>query len=188
MAEVLQLSDAWAPPIDEVDVIARAAAGDGRAFETLYRQHAPRVYGLCLRLTGGAAQAEDCAQEAFIAAWRALPTFAHRSRFSTWLHRIAVNTVLAGRRRRDADARTRDEEPAPEPTRGDGAEASLDFERAIARLPRGARDVFVLAALYGYSHEEVAELLGIAVGTSKAHLHRARQLLAQDMGISLESP
>jgi RNA polymerase sigma-70 factor (ECF subfamily) len=184
MAEVLQLSDAWAPPVDEVDLIARAAAGDGRAFETLYRQHAPRVYGLCLRLTGVAAQAEDCAQDAFIAAWRALPTFAHRSRFSTWLHRIAVRTVLA--RRRGLRVRYELAEPAaglpdvPDPA---SEAAPLDLERAIAALPEGARHVLVLVGIYGFSHAEAAHALGVAEGTCKAQLHRARGLLTAALGL-----
>ncbi|HSD53480.1 MAG TPA: RNA polymerase sigma factor [Burkholderiales bacterium] len=132
-------------------------------------------------MTAHRERAEDCTQEAFIQAWRALPRFEERSGFGTWLHRIAVNAVLAqSRRRREetgVDAPIDDTlegvaDPAAEPPGGD-----LDLEAAIATLPPGARRVLVLAGVYGYSHEEAAAMLGIAVGTCKAQLHRARQLL-----------
>ncbi len=113
-------------------------------------------------------------QETFIQAWRALPRFQSRSRFSTWLHRIAVNTVLARRRSLGSATQTGPLEPiACDQT------PPLDVEAAIAALPQGARDVLVLVGVYGYSHEEAAALLQIAVGTSKAQLHRARQLLTR---------
>ena len=162
----------------------------GVDFEALYREHLGQVYGLCLRLTGQPALAEDCTQECFIAAWRALPAFEGRSRLSTWLHRIAVNTVLAHRRRRPGDALREagslDDAALQMP---DGAEAqgTLDVEAAMDRLPQGARDVLVLVGVYGHSHEEAAAMLGIAAGTSKAQLHRARRLMAQQLGIALEA-
>ena len=166
---------------DERALVAEAKAGSEVAFEKLYRMHVGRVHGLCLRMTANREKAEDCTQEAFIQAWRALPRFESRSGFGTWLHRIAVNAVLAqGRRRR--------EEPGSEAPLDDDleyiADASMgepggidDIEAAIAALPPGARRVLVLAGVYGYSHEEAAGMLGIAVGTCKAQLHRARQLL-----------
>jgi RNA polymerase sigma-70 factor (ECF subfamily) len=134
-------------------------------------------------MTANAATAEDCTQEAFIQAWRSLPRFEGRSAFGTWLHRIAVNAVLAqGRRRSEPPARSVPiEEMAdtlPDPVTGE-AGGTLDLEQAIARLPAGARQVLVLVGLYGHSHEEVAEMLGIAVGTCKSQLHRARQLLGE---------
>jgi RNA polymerase sigma-70 factor, ECF subfamily len=188
MAEVVQLprdrpeADGDA---DEGALVSLASAGDRRAFETLYRRHAPRVYGLCRRLAGRDGLAEDCVQDAFIAAWRALPTFERRSRFSTWLHRIAVNAVLANRRLpRETPVQ---DGAVPQASHRDGTDTRLDLERAIARLPAGARDVFVLVGLYGYSHDEAAELLGHATGTSKAQLHRARQLLAADLQLPSES-
>jgi RNA polymerase sigma-70 factor, ECF subfamily len=164
-------------------VIAAAIAGDLPAFERLYRQYAPAVYGLCLRLTGERTAAEDCTQESFVAAWRALPSFERRSRFATWLHRIAVNTVL-NRRRRPASI-------YEVPTAGDGlpdtADMSagpppVDLEKAIAALPEGARGVLVLVGIYGYTHAEAAAMLAIAEGTCKAQLHRARGLIAAAMG------
>jgi len=170
-------------------VLGRALRGDVRAFEQLYRLHVGRVYALCLRMTGQPALAEDCTQECFIAAWRALPGFEQRSGFATWLHRIAVHAVLNERRRRSArlvsDAASLDEEAmqlhaAPE---GHG---TADLEAALARLPPGARDVLVLVGLYGHTHEEAAQMLDIAIGTSKAQLHRGRRLLATQLGMAME--
>jgi RNA polymerase sigma-70 factor, ECF subfamily len=162
----------------------------GDDFEQLYRAHLGQVYGLCLRLTGQPALAEDCTQDCFIAAWRALPTFEGRSQLSTWLHRIAVNAVLAHRRRRPSDAlreaSTLDESAAEVPDSSDAA-GTLDVEAALDRLPQGARDVVVLVGVYGHSHEEAAGMLGIATGTSKAQLHRGRRLLAQQLGIATEA-
>lgn len=169
----------------EDGLVERARRGEVRAFERLYRDHSGRVYGLCLRLTRDSAAAEDCAQEAFIRAWRALGRFEARARFGTWLHRIAVNVVLERRRR-----------PVPQlETPGtDGeieAEAAWvldtpveveEIEAAIASLPDGARDVLVLCALYGYTHGEAAQMLGVAEGTCKAQLHRARGLLKERLG------
>jgi RNA polymerase sigma-70 factor (ECF subfamily) len=163
-------------------------AGDD--FEDLYRAHLGQVYGLCLRLTGQPALAEDCTQECFIAAWRALPRFEGRSQLSTWLHRIAVNTVLAQRRRRPSDAmREADgmDEIAEQVPGAEEAAGTVDIEAALDRLPQGARDVVVLVGVYGHSHEEAANMLGIATGTSKAQLHRGRRLLAQQLGIAMEA-
>lgn len=165
-------------------VIAAAVGGDLAAFESLYRLYAPRIHGLCLRLTGQREAAEDCTQESFVAAWRALAGFEQRSRFSTWLQRIAIHTVLS--RRRGLRSVREVGEPAggmpdlPDP--GAGAPA-LDLERAIAGLPDGARHVLVLVGIYGYSHAEAAETLGVAEGTCKAQLHRARGLLSAALGL-----
>ena len=162
----------------------------GEDFEALYRAHVGQVYGLCLRLTGQAALAEDCTQECFIAAWRALPRFEGRSQFATWLHRIAVNAVLSQRRRRQGDplrdAAELDGE-ALQLSNGEEAADTIDVERALRRLPPGARDVLVLVGIYGHTHEEAAAMLAIAIGTSKAQLHRARRLLATQLGIGLET-
>jgi len=162
----------------------------GEEFEAIYRAHVDQIYGLCLRMTGQSALAEDCTQECFIAAWRALPTFEGRSRMSTWLHRIAVNTVLTLRRRRPGDALREAgvlDEAVLQMDGGAEAVGTLDVEAAMARLPPGARDVLVLVGVYGHSHEEAAAMLGIAAGTSKAQLHRARRLMAQQLGIALEA-
>jgi RNA polymerase sigma-70 factor (ECF subfamily) len=169
----------------ETLLIARAARGDQRAFEALYRAHVNRVYGLCLRMTRNTASAEDCTQQAFIQAWSALPRFEKRSAFNTWLHRIAVNIVL-GQRRAAVDVTLT---AVPHEAVGD-ADVVFDtpvevaeMEAAIDRLPEGARDVLVLTGIYGYSHGEAASMLGIAEGTCKAQLHRARQLLRERLSL-----
>src|SRR5579863_6051994 len=182
---MLRAAGAMDAAIEPVELIAAEARGDLAAFEQLYRQFSPRVYALCLRLTGQREAAEDCTQESFVAAWRALTGFERRSRFSTWLHRIAVHTVLA--RRRGLRVAHEVAEPAtglPEVADA-GSEAPLDLERAIAALPDGARHVLVLVGLYGFSHAEAAQTLGIAEGTCKAQLHRARGLLAAALGLEM---
>jgi RNA polymerase sigma-70 factor (ECF subfamily) len=165
-------------------LVESAARGSTVSFEQLYRLHSGKVYGLCLRMTGHRETAEDCTQEAFVQAWRSLPRFESRASFGTWMHRIAVNAVLAQARRRSerlgADGSIEDElaDTLLDGSVGDTG-AGMDVEAAIAGLPPGARHVLVLAGIYGYTHEETADMLGVAVGTSKAQLHRARQLLEQ---------
>jgi len=173
---------------EERALVEAAKRGSRAAFETLYRNHVGKVYGLCLRMTAHPATAEDCTQEAFIQAWRSLPAFESRSAFGTWLHRIAVNAVLAqGRRRRErlgTSASAEDEAVAlPDPAIGD-ASTVLDLEAGLRRLPAGARQALVLVGLYGYSHEEAAALLGVAVGTCKSQVHRARQLLGERLAVT----
>lgn len=163
-------------------LLQRAQRGDTRAFEQLYREHAGRVYGLCLRLTRDPTVAEDCTQETFINAWRNLAAFEGRSAVATWLHRIAVNAALARARRGSLEIVPQpaddDDEPAFERAAPDET-PPLDLEAAVAKLPEGARHVLVLYGIYGYTHEEAAGMLGIAVGTCKAQLHRARRLLRE---------
>jgi RNA polymerase sigma-70 factor (ECF subfamily) len=169
--------------MDEADCIARAQQSDMQAFESLYRMHIDKIYGLCLRMTGNVAEAEDCAQEAFIQAWNKLDRFRGDSAFATWLHRIAVNAVLGrmrkSKREHDRIQLAADTAPAPASMADDGT--LRDLSDAVDRLPEGARHVFVLFAVYGYSHDEASKMLGIAPGTSKAQLHRARRLLAQQL-------
>jgi RNA polymerase sigma-70 factor (ECF subfamily) len=181
MVQMLQGADAAAEP---TALISAAAAGDARAFEHLYRLFSPRIYGLCLRLTGQREAAEDCTQDSFVAAWRALAGFERRSRFSTWLYRIAIHAVLARRRGLRIDYEVA-EPVAGLPDRADpGSDGPpLDLERAIARLPDGARHVLVLVGIYGFSHAEAAHALGVAEGTCKAQLHRARGLLTAALGL-----
>lgn len=169
-------------------LVQRARSGDVRAFERLYREHVGRVYGLCLRMTRDPAMAEDCTQETFINAWKALARFETRSSLATWLHRIAVNVALAKRRKATPliELNTADD------AEGIETEWTLEtpmevneIEAAIERLPDGARDVLVLHAIYGYSHVEAAEMLGVAEGTCKAQLHRARGLLRDKLGVEV---
>ncbi len=169
--------------MDEATWIARAQRSDPQAFESLYRAHVDRVYGLCLRMTGNVSEAEDCTQEAFIQVWNQLAKFRGDSAFATWIHRIAVNAVLGrmrkSRREQDRMQVVTDASTSPASV-GDTANLR-DLSDAVDRLPQGARHVFVLYAVYGYSHEEAGNMLGIATGTSKAQLHRARRLLAQQL-------
>ena len=170
-------------PNDESRWVRMAQAGDSRAFEKLYRAHVDKVYGLCLRMTGNPSEAEDCTQDAFIQAWSKLNRFRGDSALGTWMHRVAVNTVLGRMRksRREQDRiRAVAEVASTPPSMGDSGELR-DLERAINELPRGARHVFVLHAVYGYSHGETGDMLGIAEGTSKAQLSRARRLLTQQL-------
>jgi RNA polymerase sigma factor (sigma-70 family) len=168
---------------DDAPLIDAARNGDRRAFESLYRMHVGRVYALCLRLTAHVETAEELTQEAFVRAWQRLGSFRGDSAFGTWLHRLTVNVVFDEQRSRrpwfrrltsidDADEVAALEHP------GSSADRH-DLESAIRRLPRGARTVFVLHDVEGWQHDEIASRGGIAVGTSKAHLHRARQLLKE---------
>ena len=169
-------------------LVQRARSGDTRAFERLYREHVGRVYGLCLRMTRDPAMAEDCTQETFINAWKALARFETRSSLATWLHRIAVNVALAKRRKAnplvELNSDDDDEGIETEWTLETPLEVN-EIEAAIERLPDGARDVLVLHAIYGYSHVEAAEMLGVAEGTCKAQLHRARSLLRDKLGVEV---
>lgn len=168
---------------DEAGWIRQAQRSDARAFEALYRMHVDKVYGLCLRMTGNVSEAEDCTQDAFIQAWNKLGKFRGDSAFATWLHRIAVNTVL-GRIRKSKREQDRIQAVSDAATLSfikDDAGELRDLSDAVNRLPSGARHVFVLHAVYGYSHDETGTMLGIAEGTSKAQFHRARRLLRQQL-------
>ena len=171
------------PPPD--DLVARAQAGDQTAFRELYREHAGRVYALCLRLTGDSRDAEERTQDVFVRLWDKLRSFRGDSAFSSWLHRLAVNVVLNERRttgRRERRVMPTEDPAALERNRGNPTEGlSIDLERAIAELPDGAREVFVLYDIEGYGHGEIAALVGIAEGTSKAQLFRARRLLREKL-------
>jgi RNA polymerase sigma-70 factor (ECF subfamily) len=160
----------------EAHLIRQACEGDGLAVRALYERYAPRVYAVVRRIAGEDDLAQDYAQEAWIRAIRALPTFRGDSRFSTWLHRIAVNSALQALRK--ADTRTRREAPMPEavavaPAEGDVLLGDL-LERAMDRLPDGMRQVLILHDVEGYTHEEIGEFLGVTSGTSKSQLFKAR--------------
>jgi RNA polymerase sigma-70 factor (ECF subfamily) len=162
-----------------------ARAGDRAAYERLYRAHVGRVHALCLRLSGERAKAGELTQDAFVQAWQKLSGLESDAAFASWLYRLTVNMVLM-RLRRDKKWSAReagsDVLDAVEPVRGrrdDGAGARVDLERAIAALPSQARVVFVLHDVEGYRHDEIANHMNIAVGTSKAQLHRARRLLRE---------
>ncbi len=169
---------------DHLRDAALAAAGDTRAYERLYRAHVGRIHSLVQRMLG-TADATEVTQDVFVRAWQKIGTFRGDSAFGTWLHRLAVNVALTKR----AELGTRrsrflgdDEVLEHLPSRPSGRELALDFEGAIARLPDGARAIFVLHDVEGYKHEEIARFVGVTTGTSKAQLHRARLLLRRFLG------
>jgi RNA polymerase sigma-70 factor (ECF subfamily) len=160
-----------------------AAAGDHAAFERLYRRHVARVNSLARWLLDPG-EADDAVQEIFIRVWQKLHTFAGQSAFGTWLHRVAVNFLI--RRRQNLGTARRRQSSDEEPLRAAAAaperpDLRVALERAVDRLPAGAREVFVLHDVEGYKHEEIAELLAVDPGTSRSQLHRARMLLRQQL-------
>jgi RNA polymerase sigma-70 factor (ECF subfamily) len=172
----------------EQRLVRQAQAGDLHAFERLYRENERRVYALCFRMSSDPSLAEELTQEVFVRAWQKLGSFRGESAFSSWLYPLAVNVALSERRsRRRRTSRvmiTDDLTPfdVPRPGKRPGPETGFDLERAMAGLPPGARAVFVLHDVEGYLHQEIAALLGLAEGTSKAQLHRARKLLREALG------
>lgn len=166
-------------------VVRRAQSGDMTAFAELYRAHVGRIHALCLRLCSDAELARVLTQDAFVRAWEKLDGFRGDSAFATWLHRLAVNLVLGDRRTRLRRAARESESVALAESVGaplGRVDAGVDLERAIAELPLGARTVFVLYEIEGYRHDEIAEMMDLSVGTSKAQLHRARALLRGVLG------
>ena len=169
--------------LDTTSDVARAAAGDVCAFEALYRAHLPRVYSLVRRMRGGR-DADELTQDVFVRVWQKLSTFRGDASFTTWLHRLTVNVVIerfraeqAKRQRLVDDEAVFERLAAPCPPH----DLPLDFESAMEQLPDGAREIFVLHDVEGYKHREIATLLGISPGTSKAQLHRARMMLRKHL-------
>ncbi len=165
--------------------VDKARAGDRLAFEKLYRSHCDRIYALCWRMCGGdRALAEDMVQEAFVRAWNKLELFKGDSKFGTWLHRLTVNVVLSDRRIRikrlkREQAFSDDIERVQVGERNVFAGLRKDLEAAIAGLPERARTVLILYDVEGYQHQEIADMTGMAVGSSKAQLHRARKMVRE---------
>jgi RNA polymerase sigma-70 factor, ECF subfamily len=168
---------------EEKRLVRLAQAGDLSAFERLYRENERKVYALCMRMAADAALAEELTQDVFVRAWQKLGSFRGDSAFSSWLYPLTVNVALSERRsRRRRTSRvfaTDDLQPFEKPEKPPEREAGFDLEKAMATLPPGARAVFVLHDVEGYKHEEIAKMLGMATGTSKAQLHRARRLLRE---------
>ena len=167
-----------------LDCIRRAQAGDVDAFEVLYRENSGRVYALCIRLRGGdKSDATELMQDVFVKAWRRLATFRGDCAFSSWLHRLAVNTMLenarSDRRRTARVLSMEDTSLLPGAAQSTNVDLKMDMEQAVASLPKGARLAFVLHDVEGYQHQEIAEQLSVSVGTVKAQLHRARRLLRE---------
>jgi len=166
--------------VDAADVVHRAQRGDLDAFEQLYRIHAGAVLALCRRMVADEPRARELVQDIFVRAWEALPGFRGQSALGTWLHRLAVNVVLASLRTSRRDDRRMvetDDAMGAQGSLADRVHAQLDFDAALATLPDGARTVFVLHDVEGYSHEEIAQMTGIAPGTARAQLWRARRAL-----------
>ena len=171
------------PSAEPIPEVALAAAGDVCAFEALYRRHLPRVHSLVRRMTGGR-DADELTQDVFVRVWQKLGTFRGDASFTTWLHRLAVNVVIERfRTEQTRRARLHDGEHVFETLAGPAqtADLGLDFEAALEKLPEGAREIFVLHDVEGYKHHEIATLLDISAGTSKAQLHRARMMLRKHL-------
>jgi len=173
----------------KAELIARAQRGEEKAFEAIFHQHKQHVYSVCLRMTGNAAEAEELTQEAFLQAFRKIQTFRGESAFSTWLHRLSVNTVLMRLRKKTISETPLEEsangEEFDEPQREFGAPDPMltgsidrmDLERALAQLAPGYKRAFVLHDVQGYQHNEIAAMLGLSIGGSKSQLHKARAKL-----------
>ncbi len=164
--------------------VALAAAGDRRAFERLYRQHMPRVFSLCARMVTDRTRAEELTQDVFVRAWEKLHLFRGESAFGTWLHRLTVNVVLNDRKTEGRQRSRFDDDDEGDGVDGLAARPTspgdrMDLEMAINKLPKGARRVFTLHDVEGYKHEEIAEMMGVTTGATKAQLHRARMLLRE---------
>ena len=169
---------------ESADDIALATKGDAQAFERLYKAHVARIHSLAMRMIGPD-RAGEVTQDVFVRAWQKLGSFRGEAAFGTWLYRLAINLILS---RREWLAVLRSREVAGDglldllPSRQPPAGIGLDFESAIGRLPVGARQVFVLHDVEGYKHKEIARMLRVTPGTSKAQLHRARMLLRRVLG------
>ena len=174
----------------ETQLIARAQRGDEEAFAALFETHKRRVYSLCLRMTGDAAEAEDLEQEAFLQLFRKISTFRGEAAFSTWLHRLVVNVVLMHLRKKGLqqvpleDTDNSQEEPVKREYGDDdrrllGSIDRVTLARAIEQLPPGYRAVFVLHDVEGYEHNEIAQIMNCSVGNSKSQLHKARLKLRE---------
>lgn len=175
----------------EAEIVRLAQTGDAAAFEQLYNAHSRRVYALCCRMTGNSALAEDLTQEAFLQVFRKIQSFRSESAFSTWLYRVAVNVVLMKRRRKSANETPLEETRGTEgdtPQRKELGSSDpqlsgivnrnrITLKRALSQLPRGYKRIFLLHDLLGYEHHEIAKALGLASGTSKSQLHKARMRL-----------
>jgi RNA polymerase sigma-70 factor (ECF subfamily) len=175
--------------LEEARTIRRAKEGDMGAFESLYRSYVPRVFGLCLRMTGNPALAEEATQDVFVRLWEKLHLHRSDRAFTPWLLTLTANVVRSRwrtDRRKDSRETALDEAIGPHeleaPARS-GPAGGIDLEKAIQGLPQGARNVFVLHDIEGYKHTEIAGMLGLATGTTKAQLHRARRMLREALAL-----
>ena len=171
------------PELRETDIVREAQDGSGDAFELLYRKHGRRVYALCLRMVSDPDRAEELTQDVFVRAWNTIGSFQHRSAFGTWLHRLGVNVVLSDmrsqKRRSGRELMPGDMNEYEREVVGAMPDTRMDLEVAIAQLPAGAKEVLVLHDIEGYRYREIAELTGVAEGTVKSQLSRARRLMRE---------
>jgi RNA polymerase sigma-70 factor (ECF subfamily) len=192
--ETSQLKRSTQPDLTEQEAIRQAQNGAAAAFEFLYKSHSKRVYHLCLRMIGNPADAEDLTQEAFMQVFRKIHTFRGNSAFSTWLHRLSVNIVLMRLRKNklkeipmEGDENEESERPPKEFGAPDlvlnGSVDRVGLKRAVAKLPPGCRQVFLLHDVLGCEHHEIAEKLSYSIGNSKSQLHKARMRLRKLLGM-----
>ena len=177
----------WQARAEEANLVARCREGDLDAFETIYRRHSPSLYNLAFRMVGDRAEAEDLLQEIFLQAHNKLSSFEGRAAFGTWLYRLAVNRCLDHLRSAASQRQslTKSFEESPEPaTLPETTWHRLDLERAILQLPHSYRSAFLLYDVEGLGHREVADILGVAEGTSKSLVHKARLKLRELLGAS----
>jgi RNA polymerase sigma-70 factor, ECF subfamily len=186
--------------IPEEDAIRLAQEGNAAAFEQLYRRYSSRVYNLCLRIVKNESDAEDVTQEAFLLLFRKIHTFRGEAKFSTWLHRLATNLSLMRLRRKrypevslDANLEAGEEDSGPPIELGapdlglSGAVDRVNLSRAIAQLPEGYKQMFILHDVHGYEHHEIARILGCSAGNSKSQLYKARLRLRELLQESVRS-
>jgi RNA polymerase sigma-70 factor (ECF subfamily) len=172
-----------------VELAGRIKAGEAAAFETLYNQHASRLYNLASRMAGGASDAEDLLQDIFLLAYRKVGSYRGESSLGTWLYRLAMNhcvDVLRNRQTRMGHVTDSMDEPDAPPVAAPGpalsAVSRIDLERAIQALPPACRAAFLLHDVEGFGHQEVADILGVSEGTSKSQVHKARLRIRAHLG------
>ncbi len=182
-----------AQPVSDLELVKRAQRGDSDAFASLFYAHKPRVYSLCLRMTNNTAEAEDLTQDAFLQVFRKLATFRGDSALSTWLYRVAVNTVLMHFRKKglrqvsldessNQDPRVVKREYGSQDDRLSGCVDRIALARAMQDLPAGYRTIFLLHEIKGYEHQEIARILRCSVGNSKSQLHKAKLKMRELLG------
>jgi len=164
---------------EESQLVLRAQSGDQRAYEKLYRANVGKVYALCLRMCGCKDLAEDLTQDSFIRAWQKIDKFAGKSAFNSWLYRLTSNVVIGHLRKQSKWNMVNFDNSVHEQVLGSDELRTerRDLEKMLRALPDQARVILILYEYLGYKHNEIAELTGMAVGTSKSHLHRARELV-----------
>ncbi|MCG7567327.1 sigma-70 family RNA polymerase sigma factor [Pseudoalteromonas sp. CnMc7-15] len=169
------------PPPSEAELIQQVKKGNQQAFAQLYQQHIKRVYALCLRLAADTTQAEDVSQEVFVQLWQKIHSFDGKAQFSTWLHRVTSNIAISHLRKQKnwLQRVVSSEEQGMEHEQVAQCHELNGLDKLIVRLPERARQVFVLHAVEGYRHEEIAKIMNMAVGSSKSQYHRARGLLKE---------